>query len=316
MKKTPFIFALLFCFNSAFGQTKQPWLFRWQNNKSNQHLKKHIPFDTLIATSGATLHISFDNKKNKPYLLLLHGMGANARVNWYKQIKPLSKNFNLILPDLIYFGESSSSSKIVSVEFQVQQIQEAISKLGINEKINVMGFSYGGLTAAVYNQLFHSKINKLIIIDGPVKYYSNQIADSMAHSLGVKSINNLIVPTTIEEFDGMRKAVMSSDVRLSKKMKQKIIMHKFLPFKDIRDKQMNYLISHESTYQNYNYNLDKTETLLIWGEKDGVIPSSVGVKLHQTFPNTTRLIIYSDTKHDAHFRKSNQLNEDVTNFLK
>ena len=316
MKKIPFIFVLLFCLNSAFGQTKQPWLFRWQNKKSQKHLKKYVPFDTLVSTSGATLHISFDNKKNKPYLLLLHGMGANARVNWYKQIKPLSKNFNLILPDLIYFGESSSSSQIVSVEFQVQHIHEAISKLGITEKINIMGFSYGGLTAAVFNQLFHSKVNKLIIVDGPVKYYSNQMADSMAHSIGVENINRLIVPTTIQEFDCMRKAVMSSDIRLSKNMKQKILTYKFLPFKEIRDKQMSYLISHESTYQNYNYNLDKTETLLIWGEKDGVIPSSVGVKLNQAFPNTTKLIIYSDAKHDAHFSKSKQLNQDVLYFLK
>ena len=220
------------------------------------------------------------------------------------------------MPDLIYFGESSSTSQIVSVEFQVQQIHEAISKLGITEKIHIMGFSYGGLTAAVFNQLFHSKVNKLVIIDGPVKYYSNQMADSMAHSLGVKDINRLIVPTTIQEFDGMRKAVMSSDFRLSNNMKQKILTYKFLPFKEIRDKQMNYLISHESTYQNYNYNLDKTETLLIWGEKDGVIPSNVGIRLHNAYPHTTKLIIYSDAKHDAHFSKSKQLNTDVLNFLK
>jgi len=56
---------------------------------------------------------------------------------------------------------------------------------------------------------------------------------------------------------------------------------------------MDYLFERQTIYQSYNYNLDKTQTLLIWGAKDGAIPISVGNSLQKAFPNSTKLIIFS-----------------------
>lgn len=306
---------ITFIFSYSIAKADVPAMFRWQDKQAKKHVKKYLQHDTLLKTSEATLHISYNNDTLKPFLLLLHGMGANARSNWYNQIKPLSKKFNLIMPDLIYFGESTTLTQNISVEFQAQQIHEAILKLGITGKINIMGFSYGGLTAAMYNELFYNEVSKLIIIDGPVKFFSGQMADSLAKSVGIKGMNNMIVPGTIEEFDGMQKAVMSSSFPITKKMKRKIITHFFEPTKEIRNKQMTYLIEHQTTYQNYTYNLDKTPTLLIWGGKDGVVPPSVGIALNKAFPNTTKLIIYPKAKHDAHFSETKKLNKAVIQFI-
>ena len=300
----------------APSQTKMPVLFRWQDKQAKRHVRKYLHHDTLIKTSEAVLHISYNNDPSKPYLLLLHGMGANARSNWYSQIKPLSKEFNLIMPDLIYFGESTSSSQNYSVEFQVQQIHEAVLKLGITDKLNIMGFSYGGLTTAVYNELHHEQVNKIVIIDGPVKFFSGEMADSLANTLGVKGMNHVIVPSTIAEFNAMQTAVMSSPFPASKGIKRKLIKYFFLPTQEIRNKQMAYMIEHQKTYQSYNYNLDKTPALLVWGEKDGVVPVSVGKSLHAAFPGTTTLIIYPKAKHDAHFSQTKELNKAVIAFLK
>lgn len=255
-----------FCKNEM-AQSKTPFMFRMQDKFAKKNMRKYIEHDTLIATSDATLHISYSNEKDKPTLLLLHGMGANARTNWSSQIKTLSKSYNLILPDLIYFGESISNSKNYSAEFQVEQIHEAVFKLGFSKKINVMGFSYGGLTAALYNQLYQQDIQKLIIIDGPVKFFSAQMADSIANSLGINGLYNVISPVTIKGFDAMTKAAMSKSFPLTKKIKRKVINYYFIPTKEIRDKQMIYLIDHASHYQSMTYNLDKTKTLLIWEQK-------------------------------------------------
>lgn len=246
---------------------------------------------------------------------MLHGMGANARSNWGSQIGPLSKKFNLILPDLIYFGESTSASGNYSVEFQVQQLHEALVALGISDSLNVMGFSYGGLTAAMYNELYQPNVKKLIIIDGPVKFFSAHMADSLATAVGISGMNNVVAPTTVQGFDGMKKAVMSSWFPATNRLKKKIIKYFFLPTKATRDLQMNYLITHEEQYRNYSYNLDKTTTLLIWGEKDGVIPVTVGRALHLAFPATTSLLVFPKAKHDAHFKERKALNKAVIAFI-
>ena len=89
-----------------------------------------------------------------------------------------------------------------------------------------------------------------------------------------------------------------------------------MPTKFIRDAQMDYLFERQSIYQAYNYNIDKTSTLLIWGEKDGAVPVSVGNNLHKAFPNTTQLLVFPKAKHDAHFRESKKVNKAVIEFLK
>lgn len=305
----------IFVFTLVSAQDKQPLIFRWQDKSTKKNVARHIQHDTLIKTLQATIHISYSNSPDKPYLLLLHGMGHNGRSNWYNQIKSLSKTFNLIVPDLIYFGESTSSATDMSAEFQVNQLHEALSVLSLNTKLNIMGFSYGGLTAALYNELYHQDVNKLIIIDGPVKFFSGQMADSMAQSIGVKNMNQIIVPQDLKEFRAMQTAVLSGKIPAGKRIKLKIIRYFFLPSKELRINQLNYLIEHQLTYQSYNYNLDKTPTLLIWGGKDGVVPPSVGVNLNHAFPKTTTLIIYPKAKHDAHFSEAKHLNKTITKFI-
>lgn len=309
------LFGCLFWTSSALAQSQKPWLFRWQDRHALNHLRKYLHHDTLLATSEATLHISYNTDPGKPYLLMLHGMGANARSNWGSQIGPLSKHFNLILPDLIYFGESTSASGNYAVEFQVQQIHEALLKLGICDSLHVMGFSYGGLTAAVYNGLYQPSVRKLVIVDGPVKFFSAHMADSLANSVGVNSINNLIAPTSIAEFNGMMKAVISSSFPFGKGMKRRIIRYFFMPTKALRDQQMNYLIAHQVHYQAFDYALDRTPTLLIWGGQDGVIPVSVGKALHAAYPQHTSLLIFPSARHDAHFKEHKALNRAVISFL-
>lgn len=306
----------LFAAHILFAQTKQPALFRWQDQHARKHLKKYIAHDTLISTSAATLHISYNNDPKKPYLLMLHGMGANARSNWGSQIGPLSKDFNLILPDLIYFGESTSASQNYSVEFQAQQIHEALLSLGLGDSLHVMGFSYGALCAAMYNELYQPQVRKLIIIDGPVKFFSARMADSLANAVGVKGMNNVVAPVTIEGFNGMKQAVMSSWFPAGKSLKRKVIHYFFLPTKATRDLQMSYLVTNEAQYRNYSYHIDQTPTLLIWGAKDGVIPVSVGKALHTAYPATTRLLVFPKAKHDAHFKERKALNKAVIAFLK
>jgi len=309
------ILLFLFAAHTIFSQSKQPFMFRWQDQHARKHLKHYVHHDTLIATSAATLHISYNNNPKKPYLLMLHGMGANARTNWSSQIGPLSKHLNLILPDLIYFGESTSASQNYSVEFQAQQIHEALQGLGITDSLHVMGFSYGGLCAAMYNELYQPQVRRLIIIDGPVKFFSAHMADSLASAVGVKGMNNVVTPVTIEGFDGMKQAVMSSWFPAGKRLKRKVINYFFLPTKATRDLQMSYLATHEEQYRSYSYQLDKTPTLLIWGAKDGVIPLSVGKALHAAYSATTRLRVFPKAKHDAHFKERKALNKAVIAFL-
>jgi pimeloyl-ACP methyl ester carboxylesterase len=310
-----FLFLFFLCGLRIHAQTKTPFIFRQQEKFVTKHIHRYLKKDTTIETSGAKIHIHYSNNVNKPYLLLLHGMGANARSNWFKQIGYLSKHFNLLVPDLIYFGESVSKETNYSPEFQAEQINQAIKQLNVVNPMHVMGFSYGGLVAAVYNQLFANEVSKLIIMNGPVKFFSGQMADSIARVSGASNITALLVPQTVTEFKALQKAAVSRKILTSKKFKRKIVAHFFTPSLATRQEQVNYLITNQSRYQGYNYNMDITPTLLVWGAKDGLVPLSVGQSLNINFPKTTQLLIFKKAKHDAHFRYSKTVNKAVVDFL-
>lgn len=315
IKKNIVLFScFVFSLNTFYAQQKTPRIFKFQNKYLSKQVHKHLQKDTFFKTSKATIHVYYSTSQVKPYLLLLHGMGANAKTNWYKQIKGLSKHYNLIVPDLIYFGESKSDTTCFSPEFQVQQINEVVKKI-TSQKINVMGFSYGGLCAAMYNNFYFNEINKLIIIDGPVKFYTVSLADSLAKSVGLNSMNELIVPSTVQQFNGMKKAVLSKKIPITKRLKKKTIAYYFDKNRKERIAQMTYLRTNEKRYSELNYGIDSTKTLLIWGKKDGVVPLEIGEKLNQKFKTTTRLFVFKKAKHDVHFRNSKKLNLLVNDFL-
>lgn len=316
--KFKLLIIVFFIFSSSYfySQLKTPFIFRYHTKHLTKKFHKHLKYDTIINTSKAKIHLYYSNDTIKPYLLMLHGMGAGAKENWHKQIRTLSKHYNLIVPDLIYFGESISTENDFSLDFQVIQLNEVLQKLIISKKINVVGFSYGGLCAAYYNQIYNGEVNKLIIIDGPVKYFSIHAADSLAKIAGANSINNLLAPQTLNDFNSLLKAGVSKKIVLTKGLKKKIIKGYFTPNLEFRKQQIKSLSDEQLKLKTINYGIDKTSTLLIWGAKDGIVPLTVGELLHLNYPNTTKLIIYKKAKHDVHFRYSKKVNNQIINFLK
>lgn len=315
MRGTSFLFVFLIISTCCLSQAKLPFILRVQQKWVVRHVHAYLHHDTLISTSQAKIHLHYANDPAKPYLLLLHGMGVDAQTNWYKQVAYLSRFYNLLLPDLIYFGKSTSTEENYSVEFQATQIREALRTIGVQSKIPVMGFSYGGLVAATYNQLFPDDVSKLVIIDAPVKFFTMRMADSLTCALGVASMTNIIIPQNMHEFKAMQKAVLSKWYPVTKGLKLKLIRYYFTPTLKSRQQQLLYLSSHEASYRAYDYHLATTPTLLIWGAKDGVIPLAVGKELHARFPESTRLIILKKSKHDGHFRYAKTINKAVAKFL-
>ncbi|RHN42901.1 putative triacylglycerol lipase [Medicago truncatula] len=83
------------------------------------------------------------HKPNKPSLLLLHGMGANAMWQWNEFISQLTRRFNIYVPDLLFFGEAHTSKPNRTESFQAQCVA-ALMEAHCARRMNVVGVSYGG----------------------------------------------------------------------------------------------------------------------------------------------------------------------------
>lgn len=135
---------------------------------------------------------------SKPALLLLHGFGAEGTIAWENQVAILSKHFSLYMPDLLFFGRSTTSNEERSELFQAECVYEAMRKVGLQEAM-VGGHSYGGFVAYRMAHLYPSFVRKVVIVSSGVMMnpHSN---DQLLEKSGFTNINDILVPRNVADF--------------------------------------------------------------------------------------------------------------------
>src|SRR5690606_8108353 len=98
-------------------------------------------------------------------LLLLHGFGGDAQITWRKMYLDLSDDYHVIAPDLLWFGESSSSAA-PNLAAQVDAVMDLLKYKSIN-KCAVAGISYGGFVVTGLIYAYPDYFTKIGIIDCP-----------------------------------------------------------------------------------------------------------------------------------------------------
>lgn len=283
--------------------------------KAEEKVMKFTTNDSLIHTGKSTVFMRWSSVQEKPYLLLIHGMGLNGSTMWHTQVEDLSKHFNLIIPDLIGYGKSTFIEKDFSPEFQASELITALQKIGINQKIHVLGFSYGGLVASMVQKNHSEHVIKLIVCDSPVKFFNIQLADSMAKKAGVSHITKLLVPENNTDVDGVIKAMSSKPIRLTPGLKEKVRKNILATDAETKYGQIEHLNKNQDLYTAMDYKLSASNTIFMWGTEDGIIPPIVGEKLHALYPQS-KLYLFEGGKHDIHVSFTKRFNLLVVESLK
>ena len=99
-----------------------------------------------------------------PPLLCLHGFDSSFLE--FRRIYPLLKNkFKLIIPDLLGFGFSPRISSInYNPENIIINLTDIIDKIGVTQKINIIGASMGGSVAFSLTKKIKTNIDKMILL--------------------------------------------------------------------------------------------------------------------------------------------------------
>ena len=79
----------------------------------------------------------------KPTLLLVHGMVVSSGLNWFRLFPALSRDFNIIAPDVRGHGRSSRGSERFTFELAADDLAALIEEIECGPVIAV-GYSMGG----------------------------------------------------------------------------------------------------------------------------------------------------------------------------
>jgi pimeloyl-ACP methyl ester carboxylesterase len=209
----------------------------------------------------------------RPKLMLVHGITSQSLM-WAKNVKNLSKDYDLIIPDLISHGKSTTQWSGNSVDAQVAHLQLILDSLGIQKPVDLVGNSYGGAVAANFAEQHPTRVKKLVIQDGPASDYTAAMADSVARSVGAKDIADLFNPKDKEEQKRLMSLIMYKPIKapgfafrqINDMMKAKAPQTSAL---------LHDLLNREDQYAHKTYNWPMP-VYVFWGEGDRLIPLSVG----------------------------------------
>jgi pimeloyl-ACP methyl ester carboxylesterase len=159
-----------------------------------------VPKEIIDSKSKSVNLISTEAKckrsrKPKPPVLLIHGFASEGIITWQFQFGVLLTNYALYIPDLLFFGKSTTTSLDRSPDFQASCIARGLMKLGV-ERCDAVGFSYGGMVGFKLAEAYPNLIRSLVV-SGSVITMTDSINEASLKRLGASSSAELLMPETV-----------------------------------------------------------------------------------------------------------------------
>jgi pimeloyl-ACP methyl ester carboxylesterase len=123
-----------------------------------------VPYAHRAQVCGDEIFFYAAGRSDAPPLLLLHGMADDADT-WRHIFLPLSRFFRVIAPDLPGFGRSRSHGSAPTITVFARRLHALLRQLGI-ERSAVVGHSYGALIAQRLSHVAGVSITRRVLING------------------------------------------------------------------------------------------------------------------------------------------------------
>ena len=233
----------------------------------------------------------------KENIIILPGWG-NTRPTFEYMIGSLKNNYTIYIIDYPGFGNSSFPNRDLTIYDYADLMKNFINILNIKNPI-IITHSFGTRIALILNSKLKIKFKKLIIIDGAgikkkrnIFFKVKQISYKLLKKIGnilPKKIKNLYIKKLINIFG-------SEDYKsLNDNMKK--------TFSNIVNEDLSYLLKDV-----------KSETLLIWDEKDYDTPLCDAIKMNSIIADSGLIIIKNGT-HFSYLDAPFYINKIIIEFI-
>lgn len=283
---------------------------------AEKHVDKKIQAAKM---NGGIIHFGsgqlefWDSGGDKPVLVLVHGFGATAKYQWFKQVEWLTQHYRVIMPNLNYFGKTKPSEPTYTVQGQVETVHRLLDMLNI-KSYQLCGVSYGGLVAFEMAQQRPEPVQKLIAFDTPVKFMYEEDITATCQRFKVESVEELFAPSNPK---GLKKlmylASMKRSVVPASWLKE---FYEDLYAGDLPDKRklISQLLADINLYNARTYDL-KMPVLLIWGDNDPVIPVDRGALLKEHIGENAQFHVIRNGAHMPNLTKTKKFDRIFQEFL-
>ncbi|MBP2279646.1 pimeloyl-ACP methyl ester carboxylesterase [Psychrobacter sp. PL19] len=242
--------------------------------------KSDLAVKALMLSSGDKMVYAENGNVAGEPLLLIHGFGGNK--DNFTRIAQQLENYNLIIPDLLGFGESSKPMAAdYRADAQATRLHELMQAKGVASNIHVGGNSMGGAISVAYAAKYPKEVKSLWLIDS-AGFWSAGVPKSLEDAT---LENNPLLINKTEDFYNMYDFVMSKPPYIPKSIKavfaQERIANKTLESKILAQIIEDNVEERAKIIAEYNI-----PTLVVWGEKDKVIKPETVTLIKEIIPQS------------------------------
>jgi pimeloyl-ACP methyl ester carboxylesterase len=249
-------------------------------------------------------------------VILIHGLGASAEI-WMYNIEALARQHRVLVPDLPGFGRSDQPGPSFS-PFDYTSFLDAFMKALRIEKGSLVGQSLGGGIALHAALRLPQKVEKLVLVDsaglgteviwtlklmslplaGEILCRPSRIGLRLFFKLAVRD-QNLITEDFIELYYQFLSRPGFQEFFLR-------ILRQVVDLRGAREEILNPIMNHLQDIAQ--------PVLIVWGEKDRVLPLKHGFLGRERLPRA-RLQIMEGCGHIPFFERAAEFNRLVFEFL-
>jgi pimeloyl-ACP methyl ester carboxylesterase len=241
--------------------------------------------------------------EGRPALLLVHGIAGNSGT-WSAVLPDLARHYHVVAPDLFGHGESDKPRHDYSLGAYANMLRDLMIALGI-ERATVVGHSLGGGVAMQLAYQHPLRCERLVLVSsgglGPeiswmfraltvpgAEYFMPMIFSSYVREAGN------VISRGLRRV-GLRAPQLEQEWRTYVSLTAPQNRHAFVrTLRSVIDLNGQSVSAHDRLYL-----ASRLPTLILWGQRDRIIPVDHARAAHRAIPGS-RLTIFERSGHFPH----------------
>ena len=265
----------------------------WTPDKSRRELEAKYLGDKadLLRIAGTELHVRDIGRKQAPTLVLLHGFGSSLHT-WESWARELSGDYRVIRFDMPGAGLSGAEPNgDYSDAGSMRVLAALMDQLGI-AKASLIGHSMGGRIAWTFAAAFPARVDKLVLIAPDGFASPGQEYGKRSSVPAMVKLMRYVLPKPLLRMN--LNPAYGDATRLTVTR-----YHDLLLAPGNRDAMIARMAQTELVEPGPLLRSIRAPTLLLWGEKDAMIPAA-NADDYITFLQDQRLVVLPGLGHLPH----------------
>jgi len=278
-----------------------------------------------VAMEGQLHHVlihghdtAYQMEGHGPALLLLHGIAGSSRT-WRDVIPHLTDRFTVIAPDFMGHGQSDKPVGDYSLGAFASGIRDLLDVLDI-DRASVVGQSFGGGVAMQFAYQHPERCERLVLVDsGGLGREVNWVLRVMTLP-GSEYVMPVVFPGFVRDWgDSLFRMINDRGIRLGRLAE---MWSAYASLAEAENRQAfartikSVIDPGGQTVSAIDrlYLASPMPTLIVWGDRDDIIPVSHAYAAHDAMPGS-RLVIIEGVGHFPQIEAPEQFVEALVDFI-